>query len=49
VAVVRESDQPFERRAADWDLTSLPVPAEVLVYAEGEWRRGAWTSISLDG
>lgn len=37
VAVVESSDLPFERRAADWDLTRLPVPAEVLVYTEGEW------------
>jgi len=39
VAVVRESDLPFERRAADWDVTLLPVPAEILVYTENEWRR----------
>lgn len=29
---------PFERRAAEWDPTELPVPADVLVYAEDEWR-----------
>lgn len=39
VAVVREADQPFERRAAAWDLTTLPVPADLLVYAEPEWQR----------
>ncbi len=37
VAVVESSDLPFERRAADWDLTRLPVPAEILVYTAGEW------------
>lgn len=37
VAVVRDSTQPFARRAAEWDLTSLPVPAELLVYTEQEW------------
>ncbi len=37
VAVVGASDTPFERRAAAWDLTGLPVPAEILVYTAGEW------------
>jgi predicted nucleotidyltransferase len=37
VAVVRQSSEPFERRAVSWDLTSLPVPSEVLVYTEDEW------------
>lgn len=38
VLVVRESATPFLRRAAEWDLTRLPVPADVLVYTENEWR-----------
>ncbi len=38
ILVVRESGTPFIRRAADWDLTRLPVPADVLVYTEGEWQ-----------
>jgi predicted nucleotidyltransferase len=37
VAVVRASKAPFERRALDWDLSQLPVPAELLVYVEAEW------------
>ncbi len=37
VAVVESSELPFERRAAQWDLTRLPVPAEVLVYTAAEW------------
>lgn len=44
VAVVRASGEPFERRSIDWDLSGLPVPAEILVYTEAEWaelqRRG---------
>lgn len=44
VAVVRASAEPFERRSIDWDLSGLPVPAEILVYTEAEWaelrRRG---------
>lgn len=38
VAVVRQSDRPFERRAIEWDLNALPVPAEILIYTEDEWR-----------
>jgi uncharacterized protein len=38
IVIVKGSDQPFERRAAEWDVTELPVPAEVLVYTEEEWR-----------
>jgi len=37
LAVVESSALPFERRAAEWDLTRLPVPAEVLVYTAAEW------------
>lgn len=38
IIVVEKSNQPFERRAAAWDLTELPVPADVLVYTEKEWQ-----------
>lgn len=37
VIVVKSSSKPFERRATEWDATSLPVPADVLVYTEEEW------------
>ena len=39
VAVVEHSDLPFERRALGWDLSALPVPAEILVYTDAEWDR----------
>jgi predicted nucleotidyltransferase len=39
VAVVESSAEPFERRALAWDLSSLPVPAEILVYTRDEWQR----------
>ena len=39
IAVVADSNEPFERRPLAWDLTTLPVPAEVLVYTEQEWRQ----------
>ena len=38
IAVVAEAAEPFDRRALAWDLTTLPVPAEILVYTEAEWR-----------
>ncbi len=37
VIVVEGCDQPVERRAAEWDLSELPVPADVLVCAKEEW------------
>lgn len=39
VAVVEDSPVPFAQRALDWDLLSLPVPAEILVYTRAEWER----------
>ena len=39
VALVERSDKPFERRSVDWDLTGLPVPADLLVYTREEWER----------
>lgn len=30
-------DQALERRGAQWDVTELPVPVDVLVYIEEEW------------
>ena len=39
IAVVESSPEPFERRALAWDLNTLPVPAELLVYTRPEWER----------
>ena len=39
VAVVADASQIFERRSLTWDLTTLPVPAELLVYTKQEWQR----------
>ena len=39
VAIVTESSEPFERRNLSWNLNSLPVPTELLVYTEQEWER----------
>jgi len=37
VVLVAQAAQPFERRAAAWDATALPVPADLLVYTPEEW------------
>jgi predicted nucleotidyltransferase len=37
IAVVNDSSEPFERRSFSWDLHSLPVPAEIIVYSLTEW------------
>jgi predicted nucleotidyltransferase len=39
VAVIEISERPFHERPLDWDLTHLPVPAEILVYTVQEWDR----------
>ena len=39
LAIVRDREEPFERRAMGYDLLKLPVPAELLVYTEAEWDR----------
>ena len=39
VAVVTHTDTPFHQRGLEWDLAELPVPTEILVYTEDEWRR----------
>ncbi|MBN1847926.1 MAG: nucleotidyltransferase domain-containing protein [Deltaproteobacteria bacterium] len=38
VAILSSSSEPFERRNLNWDLSTLPVPAELIVYTEKEWR-----------
>ena len=37
IAIVNEISEPFARRALKWDLNGLPVPAELIVYAQSEW------------
>ena len=37
VVIVKNSKRPFERRPADFDAVSLPVPVDLLVYTENEW------------
>ncbi len=37
IAVVDNSAKSFVERAAEWDTSSLPVPADLLVYTHAEW------------
>ncbi len=39
IAVVESSTAPFERRSLGWETSTLPVPAELLVYTRAEWER----------
>jgi predicted nucleotidyltransferase len=39
IAIVDQNPEPFERRPLDWDLSALPVPADLLVYTDAEWHR----------
>lgn len=37
MAIVDDTSEPFERRALSWDLSNLPVPAEIIIYTVKEW------------
>lgn len=37
VVILDEHTRPFHERASDFDTTTLPVPADLLVYTAGEW------------
>ena len=39
IAVVERATDRFERRGLGWDVSGLPVAAELLVYTQDEWRR----------
>ncbi|MCP4629378.1 MAG: nucleotidyltransferase domain-containing protein [bacterium] len=39
IAIVDRTAETFERRSMTWDLNTLPVPAELIVYTLQEWKR----------
>ncbi|MGQ0569359.1 MAG: nucleotidyltransferase domain-containing protein [Armatimonadota bacterium] len=39
VIIVDHANLPWERRSAAWDVTDLPVPADLFVYTLSEWER----------
>jgi hypothetical protein len=38
IAIVEESEEPFEERGLNWHFDDLPVPVELVVYSRKEWR-----------
>lgn len=48
IIIVGSSDEPFERRAAQFAASRLPVPVDLLVYTSDEWealsRQGAFAA-----
>ena len=39
IAIVERVEEPFDRRSLSWDLSDLPVPAEIFVYTLEEWKQ----------
>ena len=39
ILILERCELPFEQRALEWDVLDLPVPVDILVYAEAEWRK----------
>ena len=37
VVLLARSDEPFHRRGAGWDTSSLLVPVDLLIYTKEEW------------
>ena len=37
IIILKESEIPFNRRSTGFDLTSISVPADLVVYTEYEW------------
>ena len=37
IAIMDHRSEPFERRSIAWDVSALPMPAELPVYAADEW------------
>ncbi len=42
IVIVESSSESFERRAACWDTSELPVPADLLIYTLAEWENSPW-------
>lgn len=38
MVVVARSDQPWRERGRAWNTSALPVPTDLLVYTQSEWR-----------
>ncbi len=38
IVIMAGSAEPFWRRGLTWDTSSLPVPADLLIYTQDEWQ-----------
>ena len=38
IIILESSNQPFMRWGREFDITELPVPADVVVYSKDEWQ-----------
>jgi len=38
IIILESTKQPFMRRGREFDITELPVPADVVVYSKDEWQ-----------
>ncbi|MFQ5615700.1 MAG: nucleotidyltransferase domain-containing protein, partial [Anaerolineales bacterium] len=38
ILIVEQCEQPFWKRSLDWNLASMPVPVDLLVYTRQEWQ-----------
>lgn len=39
IALVNHCETPFSQRPLAWNLLSLPVPAEIVIYTLAEWQK----------
>jgi len=39
IIILKESKLPLTKRALEWDLTKFPVPCDLLVYTEAEFKQ----------
>ena len=37
IVIVKHSDLPFEKRSISWNVITLPVPVDLLIYTQVEW------------
>jgi predicted nucleotidyltransferase len=39
LVIVRDADTPIVERSNAWETSSLPVPVDLLLYAQSDWER----------
>ena len=41
IVIIESSEEPFWKRALDFDIKQFPVPVDLLVYTQQEWQEMA--------